>query len=419
MKSGNTRSLNPYIAKIAIALTSFSLLSVGAQAQQISVVALENGAVLKSYTSEFGGRNSGSWIALALIDGDPTIGWSSAQHQSAPNEFVFELAEDYVLEALSFDNTHTDEPTHPGISAQGVKVFVSDDRADGPYREIYQGNIAPTGITTVGLEKKETARFVKLLLSTNGGHAEYTELMEFAAFGQPQGNRQQTSNFSGVYTTNWGPFYLKFSDGELSGCYDHDNGKFVGTSVGGVMNIEWREDGEDSGSAVLALSASGDQFSGLWYKNAELHGTWIGKRSVDQAGAPQCAAIVQTSTKSKVAQSLDAYGVTRLYGIYFDFDSDVIKPESATTLNQVQAWLKDNPGKRVVFEGHTDAKGSDAYNQSLSAKRAAAVVRWLSGQGVDIGNLTHVGLGEIQPVADNATETGRSLNRRVEMKILN
>jgi len=85
----------------------------------------------------------------------------------------------------------------------------------------------------------------------------------------------------------------------------------------------------------------------------------------------------------------------------------------------VKAWLAANPGKTVVFEGHTDAKGSDDYNQTLSAKRAAAVVLWLSANGIDMNRLSHTGHGEAFPVADNSTENGRSLNRRVEMKVLN
>lgn len=388
-------------------------------AQQTNMVALENGAVLTSYTSEFGGRNQAAWIALALIDSDPKVGWSSAKNQALQNEFVFELAEDYLLQRLLFDNTHTDEPTHAGISARNVLVFVSQDGTEGSYRQVFQGEISAGKVTDLQLEQPAPARWIKLVLADNGGHAEYTELMEFSALGQPLGNRQEATEFSGVYSTNWGPFFLKYNNGELSGCYDHDNGNFVGTSVDGVMNIEWREDGDDSGSAVLAVSANGAQFSGLWYKNAELYGTWMGTRTADQSRAPNCAGVLKTVTKSKVAQSLDTYGVSRLYGIYFDFDSDVIKPESAQTLSQVHAWLVNNPGKSVVFEGHTDSQGKDDYNRTLSNRRAYAVITWLAQQGVDVNRLEHVGHGESLPVADNATANGRSLNRRVEMKVLN
>ncbi|MBO6892784.1 MAG: OmpA family protein [Roseibium sp.] len=390
-----------------------------AHASELNVVALQNGAVLISQTSEFGDRASAEWIALALIDGNSKIGWSSAKNRSAPNEFVFELASDHELRSFSFDNTHTDEPTHPGISARSFTVLVSDQAKGGPYWKVAEGNLVAGDVTQISLDQPVRARRVKLVLSSNGGHPEYTELMEFSAFGAPLAERQKIESFSGVYQTNWGPFFLTYNNRELSGCYDHDNGNFTGKEVGGVMNIEWREDNDDTGSAVLAITSDGAQFNGLWYRDAKLQGTWTGTRSGDQSQRPKCAAALVQSQKSQVAQSLDSYGTTRLYGIYFDFDSDVIKPQSAETLEQVAAWLRDNPGKSVIFEGHTDSKGSDAYNQTLSAKRAAAVVRWLTGQGLEGARLAHNGFGEQQPVADNATENGRSLNRRVEMKVLN
>lgn len=394
-------------------------MNVTASAQEMNALALSNGAVLKSYTSEYGGRGSSEWIALALIDGNPAVGWSSEQFKSAPNEFLFELEMDFSLQSFSFDNTRTDEPTHPGISAKSIEVHVSADSETGPYQKLVSGEIAAGKVSEVALPEPVTARWVKLVIAGNGGHQEYTELMEFSAFGTPLEERAPSQNFSGVYDTNWGRFFLKHRDGELDGCYDHDSGTFSGKQVDGLMNIEWRETGDQSGSAALAITDDGTSFSGLWYENAQLQGTWAGVLSTDQLSKPACAVSLVEEKKTQVAAALDTYGVAKLYGIYFDFDSDAIKPASAKTLADVKAWLASNPGKTVVFEGHTDAKGSDDYNQTLSAKRAAAVVFWLSANGIDMNRLSHTGYGEALPVADNSTENGRSLNRRVEMKILN
>ena len=66
------------------------------QTVEINAVALQNGAVLRSYTSEYGSRQSANWIALGLIDENPNIGWSSAKLKSTDNEFVFELATSYA-----------------------------------------------------------------------------------------------------------------------------------------------------------------------------------------------------------------------------------------------------------------------------------------------------------------------------------
>lgn len=71
----------------------------------------------------------------------------------------------------------------------------------------------------------------------------------------------------------------------------------------------------------------------------------------------------------------------------------------------------------MELSGHTDAKGSDSYNQNLSERRAASVRQYLVGKGIASSRMTSVGHGESQPVATNETDEGRALNRRVELKV--
>jgi outer membrane protein OmpA-like peptidoglycan-associated protein len=77
----------------------------------------------------------------------------------------------------------------------------------------------------------------------------------------------------------------------------------------------------------------------------------------------------------------------------------------------LKAWGDVN----IEVAGHTDSKGSDAYNMKLSQQRAEAVRNFLISRGVAADRLTAKGYGESQPVADNATEEGRFQNRRVEL----
>jgi outer membrane protein OmpA-like peptidoglycan-associated protein len=108
-----------------------------------------------------------------------------------------------------------------------------------------------------------------------------------------------------------------------------------------------------------------------------------------------------------------------LKGIYFDFNQATIKPESRPALDNAAKILTDNPTIRVEIQGHTDSIGSAAYNLSLSDKRAWAVVNYLvQNYGIDINRLTAKGYGKTMPIADNSTEAGRALNRRVEFVIL-
>ena len=76
-----------------------------------------------------------------------------------------------------------------------------------------------------------------------------------------------------------------------------------------------------------------------------------------------------------------------------------------------------NPEVMVEINAHTDNIGSDHFNQELSEKRAASVVQYLIGMGLDPAHLVPQGFGETQPVATNDTEEGRALNRRVEFRL--
>lgn len=102
-----------------------------------------------------------------------------------------------------------------------------------------------------------------------------------------------------------------------------------------------------------------------------------------------------------------------VYGITFATGQATITPASDAVLNDVLAVLAGNPDWSLRIEGHTDNVGDKAANMKLSTARAAAVAAWLTGKGVAAGRLTTAGLGDTQPVADNAAEAGRAKNRRV------
>jgi outer membrane protein OmpA-like peptidoglycan-associated protein len=103
-------------------------------------------------------------------------------------------------------------------------------------------------------------------------------------------------------------------------------------------------------------------------------------------------------------------------GILFATNSDRIRPESTPTLEEIGTMLKDHPELRIAIEGHTDSDGEDAYNQTLSEQRAAAVKAYLMATyGIQDSRLQTAGFGESKPVADNATPEGKQQNRRVEL----
>lgn len=104
-----------------------------------------------------------------------------------------------------------------------------------------------------------------------------------------------------------------------------------------------------------------------------------------------------------------------LEGVTFVSNSDELIGDSHAVLNKLADTLKRYPELRVEVGGHTDWQGPASYNQKLSERRANAVRRYLTEQGVAADNLTAKGYGESMPVADNQSAEGRAKNRRVEL----
>jgi outer membrane protein OmpA-like peptidoglycan-associated protein len=184
---------------------------------------------------------------------------------------------------------------------------------------------------------------------------------------------------------------------------------------------------------ALPLAAAGMAFLlhtvGAAAQETELRSLDLGFRTVDVEfrtvdlliaateveGVVTDLAIEETETEIRIALSAD---------VLFDFDSSDIKPAAADALRQVASMLRDHPDQPVRIEGHTDSKGSDAYNQALSEDRALSVKEWLAAEeAVDGENFEIVGFGESRPAAPNEhadgsdDPDGRQKNRRVEIVI--
>ena len=107
-----------------------------------------------------------------------------------------------------------------------------------------------------------------------------------------------------------------------------------------------------------------------------------------------------------------------LKNIFFDFDKATLKKQSFIELNHVAQFMRENPTVRIELSGHTDYKGSDEYNMTLSTDRAKAALEYLAKKGVPRSRMEYKGYGKTQPIADNKTEEGRAINRRTEIMII-
>ncbi len=101
--------------------------------------------------------------------------------------------------------------------------------------------------------------------------------------------------------------------------------------------------------------------------------------------------------------------------VSFDYDSAALKPSFYPSLEKIATVIREHEQTAVEIVGHTDSRGSEAYNQRLSEKRAEAVAQYLIQQGVSPSRITTSGRGESEPRGTNSTEAGRQLNRRVEI----
>ena len=130
------------------------------------------------------------------------------------------------------------------------------------------------------------------------------------------------------------------------------------------------------------------------------------------APAPAAAPVpvpVAPPAATKVTYAADAF---------FDFDKSVLKPAGKEKLDDLVGKIKGINLEVIIAVGHTDAVGSDVYNQKLSIRRSEAVKAYLVSKGIEKNRVYTEGKGEKQPVADNKSAEGRAKNRRVEIEVV-
>jgi peptidoglycan-associated lipoprotein len=112
------------------------------------------------------------------------------------------------------------------------------------------------------------------------------------------------------------------------------------------------------------------------------------------------------------AKTLDQLFTETIVPIFFDYDKATIRPSEESRLLNNAAWLKQNPSVRFQIEGHADERGSQEYNIALGDERAAAVKKFLAGQGIADARMSTISYGEERPVCHQQTEDCWQKNRR-------
>lgn len=183
-------------------------------------------------------------------------------------------------------------------------------------------------------------------------------------------------------------------------------GAAIGSVAGGVLGNRV-DDGNRTRGTIVGAVAGAAAGGGLGY--------WMDRQ--EQELRQQLADERATHAIEVERVREDLLRLTLDSEVSFDVNSTAIKPAFHSTLAKVAKVLAKYDQNRLTVVGHTDATGSDGYNQSLSERRADAVLWELVGRGVPRAQLTAMGRGESEPRANNATRAGRQQNRRVEILV--
>ena len=188
----------------------------------------------------------------------------------------------------------------------------------------------------------------------------------------------------------------------LSGCASRTaTGGAIGTAAGGAIGaVIGKQAGNTAVGAIIGAAVGGATGAAI--------GNYMDR---------QAAELRRDLAGAEVERVGEGIRITLSSGILFDRGSAMLRPEAEGELQDLARVLKKYENTNILLVGHTDSTGSEEYNERLSERRATSVSDYLKLQGVRGARISVVGRGEAQPVANNATASGRRQNRRVEVAI--
>lgn len=364
----------------------------------------------------------------ALFD-DTSYPWCSKENASFPMTFVMELVEEYTINELRFDN-HCEN--YAGIEANQVEVYFSTTSPNSAFAKAGT-YVIPAGKTT-SFKVNGNARWIKLVILSNHGMSNYTELGEFMAFGEPAQKTASGINIDGTWKTNWQNVYLTQSGNTFTGHYTYSNIK--GTITNGTINrntleFDWDE-GKLKGTALLYMNAEGNRISGYWQNENNINdfGLWTMYRTLAKPIEYDVPHIVEAITPAQEIPQSSFNDIFEgkevvlnenivLQNVLFVRSRADLLPDSYPELDKLIVTLKANPKLKIELSGHTDNGGSRQSNIDLSERRVETVKKYLQAKDIQADRISGNGYGPDKPIADNSKEETRRLNRRVEFRLFN
>jgi outer membrane protein OmpA-like peptidoglycan-associated protein len=180
-----------------------------------------------------------------------------------------------------------------------------------------------------------------------------------------------------------------------------EKGAIIGAGAGGAVGaVVGKKTGSTVRGAIIGAAVGGAA------------GALIGHQMDKQA--KELAYDLPGATVQRIGEGIV---VTFPEGLLFAFDSDQLGSTARDNLHRFAASLEKYPNTRALIVGHTDAVGGGAYNMDLSERRASSAARFIASDGVDRARIETTGRGEAEPIASNESDSGRRLNRRIEIAI--
>lgn len=347
--------------------------------------------------------------AIALIDGNPAKFAAMRRPATAEQSVAFHYALPAPTEFSGFFVPNIQETPSPSQTFfKNVAVSGSSEGPEGPFVPLASGvletHTEDDQVTALTLEANQPkVQWVRVVLQ---GGVDVQADKSFLEFSELIGTGVQdeapiSEGFQGVWAGRGVKLELEQNGATVTGCYDGES-MLTGTVSGNVLR-------------ALGVNAAGipSQFILL----AGDDGSIQGLRSTNGAPFSPYNGAPSDNAASCLAPEPPKLGCGSIvHGIQFDLDSDVIRPSSSVVLADLYEGLRADGADAVTIVGHSSSEGADDYNRGLSERRAASVAKALVALGLNAATITAAGRGEDEPIASNADEAGRSLNRRVEVQ---
>jgi OmpA-OmpF porin, OOP family len=347
--------------------------------------------------------------AVRITDGDSTaFTVVSGAPADADIEFVYELPALTTFDRFAVPNV-VETPSPTTTFTRVVEVHGSASGPTTGFALLASSTLATHKtrglVTELTMAARQPVRWIKLRLV---GGINVLQPKSWLEFSEIIGNGTQetptlATNFQGAWRTAANRVRLTQRGPVVSGCYD-GTGDLDGTVTGNILRAIGLDRSDKTRSAFILSVAPDGSLRGVRSTNGGPFRLYTVARAPAGANV-DCA--------DPAPPTLGCGAV--IHGINFDFDSATIRPESTAVLQELFAGLKADTSAKIVIEGHTSSEGTEDYNRRLSERRANAVVADLVRRGLAVGRLSGAGIGEARPIASNNDESGRAMNRRVEI----